>query len=309
MAEGLDLQAWWESGARTSFEVSSLGEVSLFTRTQGEGAGPWTTFWHGFPTSSWDWAPVAAHLGEDRPRLFLDHLGFGASDKPATWRHSFQDQLALCLGAWAHHGVEETLLVCHDYSVTLAQEVLARMDEGRWTGPEITAVLLLNGGLFYSAIQPRPIQRLLRSRITGPLVSRLITQGSFERAMQRIVSDEHPFTRDELAQHWQAIERSGGRRLAHRLARYQDEREAHEARWTRALARAKVPVVLLWGLQDPVSGPAILDHATDVAPYLEVHAWEAVGHYPHLEAPGSVADLVQRVEAGDLEQFAAPDGS
>ena len=59
------------------------------------GKGPWTTFWHGFPTCSWDWAKVDELLPAGRSRLYLDHLGFGDSDKPAPHTYSFDEQLGL----------------------------------------------------------------------------------------------------------------------------------------------------------------------------------------------------------------------
>lgn len=291
----LDLETWLASGRRRQVRLEAR-TVSLFTRVAGD--GPWTTFWHGFPTSSWDWAKVADRLAPGRQRLYLDHLGFGGSDKPREDVYSLEGQLDLARAIWSYNGVEETALVVHDYSVSMVQELLARMIEGTWQGPRVTGILLLNGGLFYSRIEPRPIQTLLRNRWTGPIVSRLVTKGSFKRAMRRIWSDEHPVDRDELDQMWLAITMRGGRTISHRVARYLDEREANEKRWTQALVDSPVPLTFAWGLQDPVSGSAMVDGLEDLGLGDRVVAWEDVGHYPQFEVPGRVAELVEALEAG-----------
>ncbi len=303
----LDLEAWIASGRRRQVRLGDR-TVSLFTRVAGDGA--WTTFWHGFPTSSWDWAPVADSLAPGRQRLYLDHLGFGASDKPREDIYSLPGQLDLARAIWSYNGVQETVLVAHDYSVSMVQELLARMLEGSWRGPEIRGALLLNGGLFYSRIEPRPIQTLLRNRWTGPLVSRLVTKGSFRRAMTRLWSQAHPVGTGTLDQMWDALTMHGGRTIAHRVARYLDEREANERRWTQALADSPVPLTFAWGLQDPVSGPAMVDGLRELGLGDRVVAWEDVGHYPQVEVPDRVADLVDALEAGQdpVSRARASDG-
>lgn len=291
----LDLATWLESGRRRQVRLQDRS-VSLFTRVAGD--GPWTTFWHGFPTSSWDWTEVAEKLPPDRQRLYLDHLGFGGSDKPREDVYSLPGQVDLARAIWSYNGVQETALVVHDYSVSMVQEVLARMIEGTWRGPEITGILLLNGGLFYSKIEPRPIQTLLRNRWTGPIVSRLVTQGSFRRAMGRIWSEEHPVEDQVLDQMWEAMTMRGGRTIAHRVVGYLDDRETNERRWTQALVDSPVPLTFAWGLQDPVSGQAMVDELVELGLGDRVVAWEDVGHYPQVEVPGRVAELITALEAG-----------
>lgn len=288
--------AWFADGERVPLAAGLEAEAHrLFTRADGE--GPWTTFWHGFPTSSWDWAPVHARLPDGRARLYLDHLGFGDSDKPREHEYSLHEQLDLARAAWDHHGVDETLVVVHDYSVSMAQELLARRQEGAWDGPEVTGVVLLNGGLFYSRQQPRPVQHLLRNRWLGPVASRLLGRRLFGRAFRNIFSDEHPIPEGELDRHWSVIRRRGGDDIAHRLIRYLDDREAHEERWTRALAEADVPLRFLWGPRDPVSGETILEGVRAHRPEEEITAWDDVGHYPQLEVPDRVAEAVADLEA------------
>src|SRR5438105_15957794 len=94
------------------------------------GRGPAMTLLHGFPSSSHDWAKVAPALAERHALLMPDFLGFGASDKPAEHDYSLHEQADLVEALWAREGIEATVLVVHDYAVSVGQELLARRAEG-----------------------------------------------------------------------------------------------------------------------------------------------------------------------------------
>src|SRR5262245_26173286 len=91
----------------------------LVVRSEGRGAA--LLLIHGFPTSSWDWARLWPELAKDFRLLTLDMLGFGASDKPPEFPYSIvasADQWQ----AWvASQGVEEVLILAHDYGDSVAQ--------------------------------------------------------------------------------------------------------------------------------------------------------------------------------------------
>lgn len=72
------------------------------------------------------------------------------------------------------------------------------------------------------------------------------------------------------------------------MARYLGERAEKEARWTRALAEADVPLRFVWGLEDPVSGRSILEGIREELPDPDVVELDDVGHYPQIEAPKRV---------------------
>ena len=57
-------------------------------------------------------------------------LGFGASSKPREHRYSLLEQADLVEALWGREGIESTVVVAHDYSVSVAQELLARRAAG-----------------------------------------------------------------------------------------------------------------------------------------------------------------------------------
>ena len=290
----LKAEEWYQSGQRVAVSARDEQIHRIFARVEGEGSV--TTFLHGFPTSSWDWAKVAAALSSGRKRIYIDLLGYGDSDKPLQHTYSLLEELDLFEALWKHFGVEETLLVTHDVSVSIGQELLARINEGTWRGPLITGVVFLNGGLFFSVQRPLTIQRLLRNPVTGPLVTRLVTRRTFERSMKRIYGPHSAPDLDELTQQWAIIERRGGSRLSHKLSRYHDERKRLEQRWTNALSETSVPLTFVWGMRDPISGSPMFDKARQVVAKAKFVRLEDGGHYPQIEAAERIAKEIEAIE-------------
>lgn len=283
----IGLDAWWSGGRRVPVRTRDGTERRVFVRTGGE--GPCVTLLHGFPSSSWDFARLVERLA-GVGYLALDHLGFGDSDKPARYAYSLFEQLEVLLQIWRARGVEKTWVIAHDYSVSVVQEMLAAMARGGWPGPSVEGVTLLNGGLVFSAIDRKPIQDLLRMRIVGPVLSHLMPEGLFVREFGDVFADAHRPSLDELAEHFRAVTHRGGRAAIARVARYLEERREHEARWSKALAEAPVPVRYVWGLEDPISGPSILAALRDRVDAPDVVELEGVGHYPQIEAPDAVLE-------------------
>jgi pimeloyl-ACP methyl ester carboxylesterase len=288
----LDRAEWVAGGARVPLALPGGATRTLFQRV--EGAGPWLTLLHGFPTCSWDWAAVAPVLAARYRLLSLDFLGYGESDKPRPHRYSIFEQADLVEALWRHHGITTTQLVAHDFGDSVATELLARQTEGRLAAA-ITQTVLLNGGVYVDAYHPLLIQTLLRRPVIGPLISRLLTERAFARNFRAIFSPAHPISDADLRQHWQAIQRRDGARIYHALIRYIDERYAHRARWEGALAHCPSPLHAIWGQVDPVSGADVAARLRERAPGVDLLALADVGHYPQLEVPDVVAAAILRM--------------
>ena len=183
--------AWFAGGERVSIELGDE-RFEIFYRI--DGAGPWLTALHGFPTCSWDWAKVVPDLERRFRVLCFDFLGFGDSDKPRTHRYSIFEQADLTEALWRALGVEQTMVVAHDYGATVAQELLARSE----TSTRVTSVTVLNAAVYMRLARPLLIQRLLAGRLTGPIVARAVTERTFRRSFESIFSAEHPIAEAEI---------------------------------------------------------------------------------------------------------------
>jgi pimeloyl-ACP methyl ester carboxylesterase len=274
--------SWFAGGERVRIDLP-CGSFDIFCRVSG--SGPWLTALHGFPTSSWDWAKVVPSIERNYRVLCLDFLGFGDSDKPRAHQYSIFEQADITESLWRHIGIEETMILAHDYGATVAQELLARK-----TAARISGVVLLNAAVYVRLARPLPVQRLLANRFTGPIVARIVNERTFRRSFASIFSAQHPIGEAELREHWRILERRGGSaRLSHRLSHYMDDRKRHAARWEGALENRGIPLRFIWGMADPRSGAHVAHEIRRRLPAVPLVALSDVGHYPHLEVPAIVA--------------------
>jgi pimeloyl-ACP methyl ester carboxylesterase len=269
---------------------------------------------HGFPTASWDWQKVWRPLCEKFPRVIAaDMIGFGFSAKPLNYGYSIFDQADLHEGLLAHLGVKRAHVLAHDYGDTVAQELLARhaeRHEGASLPQEqsdapmplveqagsrarqkrdlrIQSCVFLNGGLFPETHRPRTIQKLLLTPI-GPLLGRLMSRRSFGRSFSAIFGARTQPTAAELDQFWALIRENRGERIFHRLIRYMPERRANRGRWVGVLQKTKVPLRVIDGAVDPVSGAHMVERYRELVPNPDTVLLKEIGHYPQVEDASGV---------------------
>ena len=239
---------------------------------------------HGFPTSSWDWAALWPALCSRHRVIAFDFLGFGLSDKPADGPYTIGHQADIAEALLVQLGVRDVSLLAHDFGDTVAQELLARQRDGSASIP-LRRVVLLNGGLFPETHRPVLLQTLLIGPF-GPLVARLSNYRGFARNLRRICVQ--PWRDEELRGHWELLHRGNGTRVLPKLIRYMEERRRHRARWVGALQQTAVPVRVIDGLDDPISGAHMLARYRELVPDADAIGLTGVGHYPQVEAPDEV---------------------
>jgi len=254
---------------------------------------------HGFPTASWDWYRLWPELTRRFDVIAPDLLGFGFSAKPRGHDYTIAGQADLIDALLERLGVSSVAILAHDYGVSVAQELLSRRADGAGRGLGIRSVTLLNGGLFPEATHPLLIQKLLKHRVVGPLLGRLLSERMFRRSFSRIFARDHRPSDAELADFWRLIAHNDGARVAHLVSRYQDERRVFRERWTAALRDADVPLRLIVGAEDPISGLTIARRYREVVPDPDVVVLDGVGHYPQVEAPDAVLEALFSAPAGD----------
>jgi pimeloyl-ACP methyl ester carboxylesterase len=271
---------------RSRGERVTLGGFSFFFTSRGEEQGRLpVVLVHGFPTSAHDWSGVLPLLATKRRALALDLLGFGLSDKP--WPHDYRiaEQVDF-LEAWlARLGVARGHLLAHDMGVTVVQELLARRLEGK-KGFEPASIVLMNGGLLVELYRPLLTQKLLASRLLGPIAARLIGRRGFGRSLEGIAGKKP--SPEELDLLYELVLEGGKARYAG-LIRYMEERVQHRDRWRRAILEHRYPLRLVWGDEDPISRFAMAEEIGRLRPETSVVRLAGTGHYPQIEDPESVA--------------------
>lgn len=285
---GPDLNQWRESGHFVAFGPHRIFCVDSAPGDRERSA---LVLIHGFPTASWDFAPIWPALATRFRLIAADMLGFGFSSKPRQHAYSIIEQADLVEAVAAIHQVDRYHVLAHDYGDTVAQELLAR-DNGR-ANRAIDSVCFLNGGLFPETHRPRLIQRLLQSPL-GPLVSHLLNRRAFARSMTALFGPGHPPTAGELDAFWALVTHAEGHRLAHELIHYMAERIRHRERWVGALCSARCPLALINGSADPVSGAHMVARYRELVGKGYIAELPGVGHYPQVEAPEIVLEHYER---------------
>ena len=245
---------------------------------------------HGFPTSSWDWDKVWNELAEHYWLLAPDFLGFGFSDKPLNYPYSIFDQADMLEDLISEVGSTKFHILAHDYAVTVAQELVARANEKKEKGKgyfKIKSVCFLNGGLFPGAYKPLLVQKILAGKF-GSIAAMLMNSFTFERSMNKIFGANTKASKHELANFWHLINHNNGKAAIPALLQYIREREAHHARWTMALQNTEIPLRLINGPEDPISGIRMVEKYKELIPNPDLVLLDGIGHYPQVEAPGKM---------------------
>ena len=258
----------------------------IFYRTEGQGEA--LLLIHGFPTASWDWYRVWLELAKRYHLIAADMIGFGFSDKPRDYHYSINDQADLQEALLQSMGIDRYHILAHDYGDTVAQELLARQLAGE-AKAEILSVSFLNGGLFPGNHKPRLIQKLLASPL-GFLIKRFVTKDKLRSNFEAIFGPHTQPTAQEIDEFWALNTYNDGVGVVHKLIRYMQERVRFEERWVGALQKTKVPLQLINGGYDPISGRHMAERYLEVVPTPQVVILDEIGHYPQVEAPQQVLD-------------------
>jgi pimeloyl-ACP methyl ester carboxylesterase len=182
-------QAWFAGGERVGYDPKARAitaaqdaPLEIFLRREGDVAHA-VSFLPGFPDGSFGWAKVRARLpsAADLPKLFLEYVGMGDSDKPKDYAYSTAERTDLVEAIWRDLAVQSTTLVAFDFSTLVVLEHLRRrlerLERGEPPGgPNIRGVFLFNGGLFtdghshpwYTTPMLRRLPNRARSRLGRP---------------------------------------------------------------------------------------------------------------------------------------------
>jgi pimeloyl-ACP methyl ester carboxylesterase len=279
-------------------KVVAAGPVGADTR--------WLTMLPGYPDGSYGYAQVDRYLGpEPGPRLYVEYLGQGDSDKPAHYRYSSVERADLVEAQWRAHGVRQTMVVSFDYSSLALLELLRRQQErdaaGDASGATIDAVFIVNGGLFADChSHPWDTTPML-----GTPVGRVAmwfgqhVPGVLEATLRaaKLFSSSYEVSAAELADLGDAIRRRGGAAFMHRAAGFVHEHRRNAERWDLAAIardlRDTVAFHVAGSEEDPFEPQQTVAARERLAPLgVDIQRFPG-GHLTTSEHPDSLADAIR----------------
>jgi len=243
---------------------------------------------HGFPTSSWDFADSIDRIAERRRVIAFDFMGYGLSDKPPEFAASLFEQADVATLVARAYGITRCHVWAHDMGTSVATEICARRERGMLPF-ELASLTLMNGSVHIELAHLTMGQMLLKSPL-GAVFARLNSSITFKAQMKRVFA--RPPNEDELEAMWALAAREDGIARMPQLIRYTEERDRFRRRWIGALERLDVPTLIAWGRQDPVAVMPIADQLASEIPGAERETWDDLGHYPQVEDPARVVAAV-----------------
>jgi pimeloyl-ACP methyl ester carboxylesterase len=299
-------QAAVAPGALRVFErLAVAGQEAAAAKHDG---AVWLTLLPGFPDGSYGWAQVDRMLGDGLgPRLYVEPIGQGDSDKPRDYRYSTTERADLVEALWRHHGVRRTVVVTFDYTSLTLLELLRRQMEqtaaGHTATPSIAAAFMINGGLFADAhTHPWQGTPLLRCPL-GAVAMRGWQRSprSFDSGWKqaRLYSRRYRPDPAELADVRSAIVRRDGALFAHNAAGFVREHRRHAQRWDlAAIARGLDGSVAFYigGSEEDRYEPRQIRATRQRVPEAQVLTFPG-GHLTTSEHPDLLAAAIRDVAA------------
>lgn len=278
--------------------------VTLNVALAGPDDGPPVILLHGFPESHRTWRGIVPLLG-DRLRLVMpDQRGFGASDLPQDVADYAIDKLLADLFALADAlSIERFALVGHDWGGAIAWAAAIR--EAGAERPRVERLAIVNSPhplIFQKSLIEDEEQRAASQYIRAfrePGMERAIAamgiETFFDKSFARHV-DMNRVSADERQCYIEDWSRDGA--LTAMLNWYRASQlvvpppgiTVDVPEWVvGAFPKIKVPVLVLWGLDDKALLPVQLEDISEVGDDVTVVPLAGVGHFAPWEAPEKVA--------------------
>ena len=232
---------------------------------------------HGTGGEGARWMPTIQGLAGSFRVIAPDQIGFGQSDKPLTIYHTgvFAGFLAQFMKTI---GVAKATIMGQSMGAGVALYMAVHHPE------MVERLVLVDGGGYRSASDPPPAAPNWHNR-------QIANAGTLEESreyMEKLIYD-HSFVTDELVEHNLELRL----RSAFTIESMQTANERGLGGVTEAqVSGIKVPTLLVWGANDPLSSPANADKLNGAIKNSRKVVFDKAGHYPFLEHADKFNQLV-----------------
>ncbi len=273
--------------------------ITMNVALAGRADAPPVILVHGFPESHRTWAKLVPLLENDLRLIMPDLRGFGATDKPQDVTAYATETLLADLIALADAlSIDRFALVGHDWGGAIAW---AAAISG---SPRITRLAIVNSphpAIFQKSLIDHPGQRAASQYINAfrnPAmeagIARMGLPTFFDKSfsghidLASIRADDRQAYLDDWGQPGALTAMLNWYRASRMIVPAADEQAAVPA-WVDRVPRIKVPVHIVWGLDDKALLPVQLEGIGEVGDDVTVAPLPGVGHFAPWQAPDQVA--------------------
>ena len=273
--------------------------IVMNVATAGSADAPPVMFVHGFPESHRTWRDLVPLLGDDLRLIMPDLRGFGASDKPQDVADYSTEILVADLLALADAmHVDRFALVGHDWGGAIAW---AAAIGGNSRIERLAIINSPHPSIFQRSLIDHPEQRAasqymnaFRAAGMEQGIARMGLNTFFDKSFTKHV-DLAAIPADERASYIADWGQPGA--LTAMLNWYRASlivvpvvgEDAPMPAWVDHIAKIRVPVCVIWGLDDAALLPVQLENVGEVGDDVSVFPLADVGHFAPWQAPDQVA--------------------
>jgi cis-3-alkyl-4-acyloxetan-2-one decarboxylase len=268
------------------------GKTNLHYVDEGPSGAPPLLFLHGNPTWSYLWRrPIADLSAAGRRCVAYDHMGFGRSEKPPRMSaYTLERHIENALALIDELDLRDLTLVAHDWGGPIGLGAMLERPE------RLNAIVLMNTWAWELPSWLPPFIRQFRTEGLGEILAlggnlsvESIPGGMARRDVDPVMMDAY---RAPFPDYWS---RAGTLAFQREIPLTERDRSApmissiHER-----LRQLDVPVLLLWGMRDPVFQPVFLDQWRELFPDAEVASLEDASHFVVEDRPDAVIGAIER---------------
>ena len=244
---------------------------------------------HGFGASHQSWHDVFPILAKYHTTVRVDLKGFGFSDKPDDHNYRPDDQAALLAEFIQKLPDQRVILVGHSYGGGVALKAYFSLKNSGREPVQVVGLVLADAAVF---AQDFPFfVSYLRNPWTSFIIESFSTpEWRTQYVLKRIFVDQNSVTTARIHRYAYFLRLNGAERALRRGAEQIDLSDSEEI--TRRLDTIKVPVLLIWGENDPVIS---VEHGRTLVsrlPQAELHILPKTGHVPHEERPEQTVQIL-----------------
>jgi haloalkane dehalogenase len=267
------------------------GGIRLHYVDEGPADAPPLLFVHGNPTWSYLWRrPIADLSARGHRCVAFDHMGFGRSDKPPQLSaYSLERHIENAIALIDALDLSDVTLVGHDWGGPIGLgALLERRDRLR-------SVVLMNTWAWELPSFLPPFLREFRTEglgeilaLGGNLFVESIPGGMRKRDADPLMMDAY---RAPFPDYWS---RAGTLAFQREIPLTERDRSAplmasiHER-----LPDLTVPVLLVWGMRDPVFQPVFLEQWRELFPEAETVELDDASHFLVEDSPDAVTAAIE----------------
>jgi pimeloyl-ACP methyl ester carboxylesterase len=252
-------------------------------------------FVHGNPGPAEDWRELLSQTGEFARAVAPDMPGYGGADKPHGFRYTIDGYAEHLGGVLDALGISRAHLVLHDFGGPWGLAWAARHPDA------FASATLINSGVWPDCKWHR-YARIWRTPVLGEVFQLTGTEPAF----RMLIGRENPrLPRAAIDRIYRASRSWATKRAVLKLYRASSPSAMRgPIEQLRALDR---PALVVWGSDDAYIPWQVAARQQMAFPSARVELLEGLGHWPFLEDPGHVAELVvpflhAQITSGELAE-------